>query len=159
MSVWLDLNSKVIVQGMTGSEGHKHTQRMVDAGTWVVAGVTPGKGGQAIKFEEDPVPVFNTVAEAKAATGANTSVIFVPAPHTKAAVMEAIDAGVDLVVVITEGVAVADTAEFVAHARRTGHTRVIGPNCPGLISPGKSNVGIIPPNIAGHGPIDRKSVV
>ncbi len=153
MSVWLDLNSKVIVQGMTGSEGHKHTQRMVDAGTWVVAGVTPGKGGQAIKFEEDPVPVFNTVAEAKAATGANTSVIFVPAPHTKAAVLEAIDAGLDLVVVITEGVAVADTAEFVAHARRTGHTRVIGPNCPGLISPGKSNVGIIPPNIAGHGPI------
>lgn len=153
MSVWLDLNSKVIVQGMTGSEGHKHTQRMVDAGTWVVAGVTPGKGGQAIKFEEDPVPVFNTVGEAVAATGANTSVIFVPAPHTKAAVMEAIDAGLDLVVVITEGVAVADTAEFVAHARRTGHTRVIGPNCPGLISPGKSNVGIIPPNIAGHGPI------
>ncbi|PKQ31582.1 MAG: succinate--CoA ligase subunit alpha [Actinobacteria bacterium HGW-Actinobacteria-2] len=153
MSVWLDFNSKVIVQGMTGSEGHKHTQRMVDAGTWVVAGVTPGKGGQSIKFEEDPVPVFNTVAEAKAATGANTSVIFVPAPHTKAAVFEAIDAGLDLVVVITEGVAVADTAEFVAHARRTGRTRVIGPNCPGLISPGKSNVGIIPPNIAGPGPI------
>ncbi|MCE1173726.1 MAG: succinate--CoA ligase subunit alpha [Propionibacteriales bacterium] len=153
MSVWLDLNSKVIVQGMTGSEGHKHTQRMVDAGTRVVAGVTPGKGGQSIRFEEDPVPVFNTVAEAVAATGANTSVIFVPAPHTKAAALEAIDAGLDLVVVITEGVAVADTAEFVAHARRTGHTRVIGPNCPGLISPGKSNVGIIPPNIAGHGPI------
>jgi succinyl-CoA synthetase alpha subunit len=153
MSVWLDFDSKVIVQGMTGSEGHKHTQRMVDAGTWVVAGVTPGKGGQAIKFEEDPVPVFNTVAEAKEATGANTSVIFVPAPHTKAAVFEAIDAGLDLVVVITEGVPVADTAEFVAHARRTGHTRVIGPNCPGLISPGKSNVGIIPPNIAGSGPI------
>ncbi len=153
MSVWLDLSSKVIVQGMTGAEGHKHTQRMVDAGTQVVAGVTPGKGGQSIRFEEDPVPVFNTVAEAVAATGANTSVIFVPAPHTKVAALEAIDAGLDLVVVITEGVAVADTAEFVAHARRAGHTRVIGPNCPGLISPGKSNLGIIPPNIAGPGPI------
>jgi succinyl-CoA synthetase alpha subunit len=153
MSVWLDLSSKVIVQGMTGSEGHKHTQRMVDAGTRVVAGVTPGKGGQSITFEEDPVPVFNTVAEAKAATTANTSVIFVPAAHTKAAVLEAIDAELDLVVVITEGVPVADTAAFVAYAHRSGRTRVIGPNCPGLISPGKSNVGIIPPTIAGPGPI------
>ena len=153
MSICLELSSKVIVQGMTGSEGRKHTQRMIGAGTQVVAGVTPGKGGQSVTFEEDPVPVFNTVAEAKQATGADTSVIFVPAPHTKQAVLDAIDAGLDLVVVITEGVPVADSAEFVAYAQRAGHTRIIGPNCPGLISPGKSNVGIIPPNIAGIGPI------
>lgn len=153
MSVWLDLGSKVIVQGMTGSEGRKHTQRMIAAGTRIVAGVTPGKGGQSLTFEEDPVPVFNTVAEAKQATMANTSVIFVPAAHTKQAVLDAIDAGLELVVVITEGVPVADTAEFVAYAQRSGTTRIIGPNCPGLISPGKSNVGIIPPNIAGPGPI------
>ncbi len=153
MSVWLDLGSKVIVQGMTGSEGRKHTQRMIAAGTRIVAGVTPGKGGQSLTFEEDPVPVFNTIAEAKQATMANTSVIFVPAAHTKQAVLDAIDAGLELVVVITEGVPVADTAEFVAYAQRSGTTRIIGPNCPGLISPGKSNVGIIPPNIAGPGPI------
>ena len=153
MSVWLDLGSKVIVQGMTGSEGRKHTQRMIAAGTRIVAGVTPGKGGQSLTFEEDPVPVFNTVAEAKQATMANTSVIFVPAAHTKKAVLDAIDAGLEVVVVITEGVPVADTAEFVAYAQRSGTTRIIGPNCPGLISPGKSNVGIIPPNIAGPGPI------
>ncbi len=153
MSVWLDATSKVIVQGMTGAEGRKHTQRMIGAGTRIVGGVTPGKGGQSVVFEEDPVPVFNSVAEAKQATGANTSVIFVPAAFTKKAVLEAIDAGIELVVVITEGVPVADTAEFVAHAARTGRTRIIGPNCPGLISPGKSNVGIIPPNISGPGPI------
>jgi succinyl-CoA synthetase alpha subunit len=153
MSIWLDLGSTVIVQGMTGSEGRKHTQRMIASGTRVMAGVTPGKGGQSVVFEEDPVPVFDSVLEAKQATGANTSVIFVPAPHTKQAVVDAIDAGLDLVVVITEGVPVADTAEFVALAERAGHTQIIGPNCPGLISPGKSNVGIIPPNIAGPGPI------
>lgn len=153
MSIWLDHHSLVIVQGMTGSEGRKHTHRMIGAGTRIVAGVTPGKGGQSITFEEDPVAVFNTVAEAKLATGANTSVVFVPAAHTKQAVLDAVDAGLDLVVVITEGVPVADTAEFVAYAKRGGQTRVIGPNCPGLISPGKSNVGIIPPNISGHGPI------
>jgi succinyl-CoA synthetase alpha subunit len=153
MSVWLDLGSKVIVQGMTGSEGRKHTQRMIAAGTRIVAGVTPGKGGQSVVFEEDPVPVYDTVAEAKQATGANTSVVFVPAAHTKAAVLDAIDAGIELVVVITEGVPVADTAEFVAYAERSGQTRIIGPNCPGLISPGHSNAGIIPPNIAGPGPI------
>jgi succinyl-CoA synthetase alpha subunit len=153
MSIWLDHHSLVIVQGMTGSEGRKHTQRMIGAGTRIVAGVTPGKGGQSVTFEEDPVAVFDTVAEAKQATGANTSVVFVPAPYTKQAVLDAIDAELDLVVVITEGVPVADTAEFVAYAQRTGRTRVIGPNCPGLISPGKSNVGIIPPNISGAGPI------
>ncbi|MBN9106426.1 MAG: succinate--CoA ligase subunit alpha [Propionibacteriaceae bacterium] len=153
MAIWLDQNSKVIVQGMTGSEGRKHTQRMVVAGTRIVGGVTPGKGGQSVTFEEDPVPVFDTVADARDATGANTSVVFVPAPYAKAAVLDAIAAEIELVVVITEGIPVKDTAEFVASARRSGKTRIIGPNCPGLISPGQSNVGIIPPNIAGAGPI------
>ncbi len=153
MSIWLDQRATVIVQGMTGAEGRKHTQRMIGAGTRIVAGVTPGKGGQSVVFEEDPVAVYDSVAEAKEATGANTSVIFVPAAHTAKAVLDAIEAELELVVVITEGVAVRDTAEFVAAARRSGKTRLIGPNCPGLISPGKSNVGIIPPNIAGPGPI------
>ena len=153
MSVWLNQNSTVIVQGMTGSEGRKHTQRMITAGTRVVGGVTPGKGGQSVVFEEDPVPVFNSVAEARWATRANTSVVFVPAPYAKAAVIDAVNAEIELVVVITEGIPVKDTAEFVAYARSKGKTRIIGPNCPGLISPGESNVGIIPPNIAGSGPI------
>lgn len=153
MSIWLDQRAKVIVQGMTGAEGRKHTQRMIGAGTRIVGGVTPGKGGQSVVFEEDPVAVYDSVAEAKEATGANTSVIFVPAAHTAKAVLDAIEAELDLVVVITEGVAVRDTAEFVAAAKSSGKTRLIGPNCPGLISPGKSNVGIIPPNIAGPGPI------
>ena len=145
MSIWLDQNSKVIVQGMTGSEGRKHTARMVAYGTRIVGGVTPGKGGDSVTFEERPVPVFNSVVEAKQATGANTSVVFVPGKFTKAAVIEAVDAGIELVVVITEGVPVKDTAEFFAYAQAKGTTRVIGPNCPGLITPGKSNVGIIPP--------------
>ena len=112
MSIWLDQNSKVIVQGMTGSEGRKHTARMIAYGTRVVGGVTPGKAGQSVTFEERPVPVFGSVAEAKDATGANVSVIFVPARFTKQAVVEAVDAGIELAVVITEGVPVADTAEF-----------------------------------------------
>ncbi len=153
MSIWLDQDSLVIVQGMTGSEGRKHTARMVGYGTRIVGGVTPGKGGESVTFEERPVPVFNSVAEARQATGANVSVVFVPGRFTKAAVVEAIDAGIELVVVITEGVPVKDTAEFFAYAREKGTTRVIGPNCPGLISPGKSNVGIIPPNISGPGKI------
>ena len=153
MSIWLDQRSTVIVQGMTGSEGRKHTQRMIAAGTRIVAGVTPGKGGQSVTFEESPVPVYESVAEAKAATGANTSVVFVPAKFTRQAVIEAVDAELDLAVVITEGVTVKDTAEFVAYAAQSGRTRLIGPNCPGLISPGKSNVGIIPPTISGPGRI------
>lgn len=151
MAIWLNQDSRVIVQGMTGSEGRKHTQRMIAAGTRIVAGVTPGKGGQSLVFEEDPVPVFDSVVEAKAATGANTSVVFVPASHTKAAVLEAVDAELDLVVVITEGVPVADTAAFVAYAKKSGRTRIIGPNCPGIISPNQSNVGIIPATISGPG--------
>ncbi|MGB4271932.1 MAG: succinate--CoA ligase subunit alpha [Propionicimonas sp.] len=153
MSIWLDQTSKVIVQGMTGSEGGKHTRRMIASGTRIVGGVTPGKGGQAVTFEERPVPVFDTVAQAKEATGANVSVIFVPAPRARAAVIEAVDAELDLAVVITEGVPVADTVDFVAYAQGRGSTRLIGPNCPGLISPGKSNVGIIPATIAGRGRI------
>ena len=152
MAIWLDHRSKVIVQGMTGTEGRKHTNRMLMFGTRIVAGVTPGKGGQSVTFEEDPIPVFNTVAEAAHATGANVSVIFVPPPHAKAAVLDAIAAGIELVVVITEGIPVADTAEFYAAAQDAG-VRLLGPNCPGIISPGRSNVGIIPPNIARSGHI------
>jgi len=152
MAIWLDHRSKVIVQGMTGTEGRKHTNRMLMFGTRVVAGVTPGKGGQSVTFEEDPIPVFNTVREAKHATGANVSCVFLPPPFAKQAVMDAIDAGIELVVVITEGIPVKDTAEFRAAAEEKG-VRLIGPNCPGLISPGRSNVGIIPPNIARSGHI------
>ena len=151
MTIWLDQNSKVLVQGMTGSEGRKHTQRMISSGTRVVGGVTPGKGGQTVTFEEDPVKVYDSVADAKEATGANVSVIFVPAAYTKKAVFEAVDAGIELVVVITEGVPVKDTAEFYTYAANSGTTRLIGPNCPGLISPGHSNVGIIPASIAPRG--------
>lgn len=153
MSILLNSKSKIIVQGMTGSEGRKHTQRMIMSGSRIVGGVTPGKGGQSIRFEEDGVNVFNSVHEAKQATDANVSVIFVPAAHTKAAVLEAIDAEMELVVCITEGVPVGDTAEFFAAAAESGKTRLIGPNCPGVISPGKSNAGIIPANISGAGPI------
>ena len=152
MAIWLDHRSKVIVQGMTGTEGRKHTNRMLMFGTRVVGGVTPGKGGQSVTFEEDPIPVFNTVREAKHATGANVSCVFVPPPHAKKAVLDAIDAGIELVVVITEGIPVKDTAEFRAAAEEKG-VRLVGPNCPGLISPGRSNVGIIPPNIARAGHI------
>ena len=152
MSILLNSKSKIIVQGMTGSEGRKHTQRMIMSGSRVVGGVTPGKGGQSVLFEEDPVPVFNSVADAVEHTRANVSVIFVPAAHAKAAVLEATRAGVELVVCITEGIPVGDTAEFYAEVAES-NTRLIGPNCPGLISPGKSNAGIIPANISGPGRI------
>jgi succinyl-CoA synthetase alpha subunit len=158
VAIFLDEHSRLVVQGMTGSEGRKHTQRMLRAGTRVVAGVTPGKGGQAVDFEHPdhgsiPVPVHSSVGEAVAATGADVSVIFVPARFTRAAVVEAIEAKVPLVVVITEGVPVRDTAEFHALAAASGTTRLVGPNCPGLISPGKSNAGIIPADITKRGPI------
>jgi succinyl-CoA synthetase alpha subunit len=154
MAIFLTESSKVIVQGMTGSEGMKHTQRMLSSGTQVVGGVNPRKAGQTVAFDGGvTVPVFGTVAEAIDATGADVSVIFVPAQFTKAAAYEAIDAGIPLAVVITEGVAVHDTAAFYQHAENSGTTRLIGPNCPGLISPGKSNAGIIPADIAGPGPI------
>ena len=154
MAIFLNNDSKVIVQGMTGSEGMKHTQRMLRSGTDIVGGVNPRKAGQTVDFEDGvQVPVYGTVAEAMEATGANVSVVFVPPAFTKSAVIEAVDAGMPLLVVITEGIAVRDTAEFWAYARDKGTTRIIGPNCPGLISPGQSNAGIIPADIAGAGPI------
>ncbi len=153
MAIFLTENSKVIVQGMTGSEGSKHTQRMLDSGTNVVGGVTPGKGGQSVDFTGTSVPVFGSVAEAVEATGADVSVVFVPPKFTKGAVVESVDAGVPLIVVITEGVPVKDTAEFFAYAQSKGTSRIIGPNCPGLISPGKSNAGIIPADITKGGRI------
>jgi succinyl-CoA synthetase alpha subunit len=154
MAIFLDDNSKVIVQGMTGSEGRKHTQRMLASGTNIVGGVNPRKAGETVEFDGGTtVPVFGSVADAMAATGANVSVIFVPAAFTKAAVVEAIDAKIPLAVVITEGVPVKDTAEFFTYAQQAGTTRIIGPNCPGLISPGKSNAGIIPADISGGGHI------
>jgi succinyl-CoA synthetase alpha subunit len=153
MAIFITDASKVIVQGMTGSEGTKHTRRMLASGTAVVGGVTPGKGGQSVEIDGHNLPVFNTVAEAMAATGANTSVVFVPPKFAKAAVIDAIDAKMPLVVVITEGIPVHDSAFFYTYAKEKGGTQIIGPNCPGLISPGKSNVGIIPANITGAGPI------
>jgi succinyl-CoA synthetase alpha subunit len=151
MAIWLTESSKVIVQGMTGSEGMKHTQRMLDSGTDVVGGVNPRKAGESAAFADGSVPVFGTVAEAMAETGADVSVVFVPPAFTKAAAIEAIDAGIGLLVVITEGVPVHDTAEFRAYAEEKGTTRIIGPNCPGLISPGRSNAGIIPADITKAG--------
>ena len=152
MAIFLTAASRVIVQGMTGSEGTKHTTRMLASGTQVVGGVNPRKAGTTVTFPTGDVPVFGTVAEAVEATGADVSVVFVPPAFTKDAVMEAVDAHVPLVVVITEGVPVADTAAFFSYAQDNG-VRVIGPNCPGLISPGQSNVGIIPADITGPGRI------
>jgi succinyl-CoA synthetase alpha subunit len=149
MPIFLNRESKVLVQGITGSEGTKHTRRMVASGTSVVAGVTPGKGGQAV----DGIPVFDSVAEAVDATGANVCVVFVPPRFAKAAVMETIDAVVPLCVVITEGVPVHDSAAFHQYSVDAKATRIIGPNCPGLITPGESNAGIIPGTITGPGPI------
>ena len=137
MAIFLNSDSRVIVQGMTGSEGMKHTTRMLASGTGIVGGVNPRKAGTTVDFPSGAqVPVFGGVADAVAQTGANVSVIFVPAAFTKAAVIEAVDAKVPLVVVITEGVAVKDTAEFFSYSQKAGTTRLIGPNCPGLISPG-----------------------
>jgi len=149
MTIWLDADSRILVQGMTGSEGTKHTRRMVASGAQVVAGVTPGKGGQ----EVDGIPVFGDVREAMVATGANVSVVFVPPRFAKAAVEEAVDSEIPLCVVITEGIPVHDTAQSFQYAVNAGSTRIIGPNCPGIISPGVSNAGIIPADITGPGPI------
>ena len=153
MAIFINSDSKVIVQGMTGSEGTKHTKRMLKAGTNIVGGVTPGKGGQSVDMDGKVLTVFNTVAEAMSATGANVSVVFVPPKFAKAAVIDAIDAKMPLVVVITEGIPVHDSAYFYTYAAEKGSTRLVGPNCPGVISPGHSNVGIIPADITGSGPI------
>ena len=166
MSIFLTETDRVIVQGMTGSEGRKHTTRMLSAGTKVVAGVNPRKAGATVAFDVAPigpgagevqagtveVPVYGTVAEAKEATGAEVSVVFVPPAFAKGAVVEAVDAGVRLLVVITEGIPVADATWMRAYAADHG-VQIIGPNCPGIISPARSNVGITPPDITGPGPL------
>jgi succinyl-CoA synthetase alpha subunit len=149
VSVFIDTNTKLVVQGITGRDGSFHAKQMIEYGTCVVAGVTPGKGGQ--KFE-NTVPIFNTVAEAVSATGANTSVIYVPPNFAADAIMEAADAGVGLVIAITEGVPVLDMTKVYPFVKERG-VRLLGPNCPGLISPGKSKVGIIPGRICTPGPV------
>src|SRR6476620_2034457 len=159
MTIFLNKDSKVIVQGITGGEGSKHTARMLAAGTQVVGGVNARKAGTKVLHTDasgNPVelPVFASVAEAIEATGADVSIAFVPPAFTKDAVEEAIDAEIPLLVVITEGVPVGDTAEAWAYAQSKGNkTRIIGPNCPGIITPGESLVGITPANISGAGPI------
>jgi len=154
MAIWLTKDSKVIVQGMTGAEGSKHTRRMLAAGTNVVGGVNPRKAGTTVDFDGTELPVFASVDEAIKETGADVSVIFVPPAFTKAAVLEAIDAEIPLAVVITEGVPVQDSAAFWAHNVSQGQkTRIIGPNCPGIASPGASNAGIIPADITPAGRI------
>ncbi len=153
MSIFLNAGSKVIVQGMTGSEGSKHTRRMLAAGTDVVGGVNARKAGQSVDFDGTSKTVFGSVEEAVKETGADVSVVFVPPAFAKDAVLEAVDAGMPLVVVITEGIPVHDTAAFVAAAEASGTTRVVGPNCPGVNTPGESNAGIIPADITGSGRI------
>jgi succinyl-CoA synthetase alpha subunit len=154
MAIFLTGDSRVMIQGITGSEGTKHGRRMLAAGTTVVGGTNPRKAGQTVDLGSAAVPVFGTVAETIAATGADVSVVFVPPAGTRAAVTEAVDAGIPLVIVITEGVPVHDTAAFWAYASAKGNaTRIVGPNCPGVASPGKSNAGIIPANITTEGRI------
>jgi len=149
VSIFIDRGTKLVVQGITGRDGSFHAKQMLEYGTAVVAGVTPGKGGQ--KFE-GKVPVFDTVADAVAATGANTSVIYVPSRFATDAVYEAADAGITLIVCITEGLPVLDMTRAVPYVRERG-ARLIGPNCPGAISPGQSKVGIIPGKICREGEI------
>jgi succinyl-CoA synthetase alpha subunit len=163
MAIFLNEQSKVIVQGLTGAEGTKHATKMLAAGTNIVGGVNARKAGTNVSLPAGPgagVPqdrvltVYGTVEEAMKETGADVSVVFVPPAFAKDAVVEAIDAAIPLAVVITEGIPVHDSAWFWAHACATGNrTRIIGPNCPGIISPGKSNAGIIPADIAGPGKI------
>ncbi|WP_042401034.1 succinate--CoA ligase subunit alpha [Streptacidiphilus carbonis] len=154
MAIFLTKESKVIVQGMTGATGMRHTRLMLADGTNIVGGVNPRKAGTSVDFDGTDVPVFGSVAEAIEKTGADVSVIFVPPAFAKAAVIEAIDAEIPLAVVITEGIAVHDSASFWAHAGEKGNkTRIIGPNCPGLITPGQSNAGIIPGDITKPGRI------
>ena len=154
MAIFLTGDSRVMIQGITGSEGTKHGRRMLAAGTAVVGGTNPRKAGQTVDLGSAAVPVFGTVAETMAATGADVSVVFVPPAGTKTAVIEAVDAGIPLVIVITEGVPVHDTASFWAYASAKGNaTRIVGPNCPGVASPGKSNAGIIPADITTEGRI------
>ncbi len=149
MSIFIDENTRLVVQGITGRDGSFHARQMIEYGTRVVAGVTPGKGGQSF---DDTVPVFNTVAEAVEQTGANASVIYVPAAFASSAIFEAADAGVELIVCITEGVPVADMMTALPYVREKG-ARLIGPNCPGLIAPGIGKIGILPGQIVAAGPV------
>jgi succinyl-CoA synthetase alpha subunit len=154
MSIFLNEQSKVIVQGITGGEGTKHTTKMLAAGTNIVGGVNARKAGQTVSIGGKDLTVFGTVEEAMKESGADASVLFVPPKFAKDAVIEAIDAEIPLAVIITEGIPVHDSAYFWAHACAKGNkTRLIGPNCPGIISPGKSNAGIIPADITGAGRI------
>src|SRR3954470_14594591 len=152
MAIFLDENSRIVVQGMTGSEGQKHTRRMLASGANVVGGVNARKAGTTVDFDGTSLPVFASGADAMNETGANVTVGFVPPAFTKDSVIEAIDAQIPLSVVITEGVAVHDTATFWAYAQGK-QTRIVGPNCPGVISPGRSNAGIIPADITKAGRI------
>ncbi|MDQ0584474.1 succinate--CoA ligase subunit alpha [Streptomyces rishiriensis] len=163
MAIYLTKESRVLVQGMTGAEGMKHTRRMLAAGTNIVGGVNPRKAGRTVGFDVPQcvngpggaparVPVFGSVVDGVRATGADVTVVFVPPAFAKAAVIEAADAGIGLTVVITEGVPVHDSVAFTTHAAARG-TRVIGPNCPGLITPGQSNAGIVPADITKPGRI------
>ena len=153
MSIFVDESTRVVVQGITGRDGSFHTRQMMEYGTRVVAGVTPGKGGQTFEGPDDrQVPIFNGMDEAVTETGADTSVVYVPPAFAAGAIMEAADAGVKLVVAITEGVPVQDMARVHAFAKDHG-SRVLGPNCPGLLSPGKCNVGILPGQIVTPGPV------
>jgi succinyl-CoA synthetase alpha subunit len=154
MAIFLTGDSRIMVQGITGSEGRKHAARMVAAGSTIVGGTNPNRAGEVLDLSGQQVPVYASVAETMAAGGANVSVLFVPPAFLKGAVMESIDAGMPLVIVITEGVPVHDTANFWAYAGAKGNvTRIVGPNCPGIASPGKSNAGIIPADITTEGRI------
>ncbi len=153
MSIFLTKDSRVIVQGITGGEGSKHTALMLKAGTQVVGGVNARKAGTTVEHGDITLPVFGTVSEAMSETGADVSVVFVPPAFAKDAVMEAIDAATPLIVVITEGIPIQDTAEFWAYAASKGTSRIIGPNCPGIITPGEALAGITPATITGTGPI------
>ena len=153
MSIFLDSDSVVIVQGITGGEGSKHTALMLAAGTNVVGGVNARKAGTTVTHGDKELPVFATVQEAMEETGANVSVAFVPPAFSKDAAIEAIDARIPLLVIITEGIPVQDTAELWAHAQTVGGTRIIGPNCPGIITPGVALVGITPATITQSGPV------
>lgn len=154
MSIFLNQDSKIIVQGLTGSEGTKHATLLLRYGAKVVGGVNPRKAGTSVEIEGHSLPVFGTVAEAMKESGANVSLIFVPPAFAKGAVVEAIEAEIPMAIVITEGIPVHDAAAFWALAKEKGNkTQIIGPNCPGIISPEQSNAGIIPGNITGKGPI------
>ena len=153
MSIFLNKDSVVIVQGITGGEGSKHTALMLAAGTNIVGGVNARKAGETVTHGDVTLPVFGSVAEAMEKTGATVSVAFVPPAFAKDAAIEAIDAQIPLLVIITEGIPVQDTAELWAHAQKVGGTRIIGPNCPGIITPGEALAGITPATITGKGPI------